>query len=66
MTQLTLAEFTKARSQTEAAKLLGVSAPAINKALAAGRTILVTELADGSYRAEELREFPSTKKTQAA
>lgn len=66
MTQLTLAEFAKTRSQTEAARLLGVSAPAINKALAAGRTILITELPDGSFRAEELREFPSTKKSAAA
>jgi len=66
MTQLTLSEFSKSRSQSEAARLLGVSAPAINKALAAGRIILITEMPDGTFQAKEMREFPSTKKPQAA
>ena len=66
MKQITLTELVKARSQSEAARLLGVSAPAITKAIKSGRTILVTEQEDGTFEAEELRPFPSTKKTQAA
>lgn len=65
MKQITLNELVEVRSQSEVARLLGVSAPAITKAIKSGRTILVTEHDDGALEAEELRPFPS-KKTQAA
>ncbi len=66
MKQITLNELVEVRSQSEVARLLGVSAPAITKAIKSGRTILVTEHEDGTLEAEELRPFPSTKKNQAA
>ena len=66
MKQITLNELVEVRSQSEVARLLGVSAPAITKAIKSGRTILVTEHDDGTLEAEELRPFPSTKKNQAA
>lgn len=47
------------RGQAAVAKALGVSAPAIAKALLAEREIYVTENRDGTFTAEELRPFPS-------
>lgn len=66
MKQITLNELVEVSSRSEVARLLGVSAPAITKAIKSGRTILVTEHEDGTLEAEELRPFPSTKKNQAA
>ena len=45
--------------QTAVAKALGVSSPAISKALKAERDIYVTEHVDGTFTAEEIRPFPS-------
>ena len=44
--------------QAAVAKGLGVSAPAITKALKAKREIFVTEHPDGSLTATEIRPFP--------
>ena len=67
MKKTTLAELVDLRGQAAVAKALGVSAPAIAKALSAERAIYVTEHADGSFSAEELRPFPSQPaKHQAA
>ena len=51
--------FVAEKGQSEAARLLRVSAPAIHKALIAGRDIQVLEHADGSFSATENRPFPS-------
>ncbi|RQE92350.1 hypothetical protein IPC288_32000 [Pseudomonas aeruginosa] len=45
--------------QTKAAALLGLTQGALNKALRVGRDIYVTENADGTYSAEEVKAFPS-------
>ncbi|WP_095052187.1 Cro/CI family transcriptional regulator [Pseudomonas sp. Irchel s3b2] len=45
--------------QIAVAKALGVSSPAISKALKAERDIQVTEHADGTFTAQEIRPFPS-------
>jgi len=67
MKRTELADLVAERGQAAIAKALGVSAPAIAKALTAERTIFVTEHADGTFTAEELRPFPSQPgKTQAA
>lgn len=39
--------------------LLGLTQGALNKALRVGRDIYVTENADGTYSAEEVKAFPS-------
>lgn len=44
--------------QAAVAKGLGVSPPAITKALKAKREIFVTEHPDGTLSAEEIRAFP--------
>ena len=58
MSRKSLDEFARARGQTNAANLLGMSQGSLNKALQAGRDVFVTEHADGSFTAEELRPFP--------
>jgi len=55
MSRKSLDEFARARGQTNAANLLGMSQGSLNKALQVGRDIFVT---DGSFTAEELRPFP--------
>ncbi len=66
MRQLTLSQFATEKGQTKAGNLLGITQSSINKALQAGREVFVTEHADGSYTAEELRPFPvqSAKRTR--
>ena len=59
MSRITLNQFAISKGQTQAAKLLGMTQGALNKALRVGRDIYVIEFADGSYRAEEVRPFPS-------
>lgn len=59
MSRITLNQFAISNGQTKAAQLLGMSQGALNKALRVGRDIYVTEAADGSFRAEEVRPFPS-------
>lgn len=67
MSQLSLDQFITQKGQSEAARLLGVTPPALSKALKAGRSVLVTEHEDGTYTAEEMRPFPSQNaKSQAA
>ncbi|MCU1717340.1 Cro/CI family transcriptional regulator [Pseudomonas sp. 5P_3.1_Bac2] len=58
MKKTPLPELVERLSQSVVAKALGVSAPAISKALKAERDISVTEHADGSLTAVEIRPFP--------
>jgi hypothetical protein len=66
MSRKSLEEFASTRGQTNAANLLGMSQGSLNKALQVGRDVFVTEHADGSFSAEELRPFPvqSAKRTR--
>ncbi|KPY12090.1 Cro/CI family transcriptional regulator [Pseudomonas savastanoi pv. phaseolicola] len=59
MIETSLDKFVADKGQSEAARLLRVTAPAIHKALTAKRDIRVLELPDGSFRAQEQRPFPS-------
>lgn len=61
MNQITLSKFVEDKGQAFVAKALGVSSPAVSKALSVNRDILVTFNADGTYEAIEVREFPSQK-----
>lgn len=61
MNETSLDKFVADKGQSEAARLLRVTAPAIHKALSAKRDIRVLELPDGSFQANELRPFPSQK-----
>lgn len=58
MKKTPLPELVARIGQSAVAKGLGVSAPAISKALRAAREILVTEHEDGTLTAEEIRPFP--------
>ena len=66
MRQITLSQFATEKGQTQAGNFLGMTQSSVNKALQAGRNIFVTEHADGSFTAEELRPFPvqSAKRTR--
>lgn len=66
MKKTPLNELVDAKGKSSIAKALGVTVPAISKALSAERDIYVTEHDDGSYSAEELKPFPSQAKSQAA
>jgi len=59
MHRIPLKEFSAQKGQTKAAALLGLTQGALNKALRVGRDIYVTENADGTYSAEEVKAFPS-------
>ncbi|MGY2263531.1 Cro/CI family transcriptional regulator [Pseudomonas sp. SDO5561_S422] len=59
MKESSLDEFVARKGQSEAARQLRVSPPAIHKAISAGRDIRVIENPDGTFRATELRPFPS-------
>ncbi|MGS0737816.1 Cro/CI family transcriptional regulator [Pseudomonas sp. GG8] len=61
MNETSLDRFVADKGQSEAARLLRVTAPAIHKALSAKRDIRVLELPDGSFQAQEQRPFPSQK-----
>jgi len=56
-----LDKFVAEKGQSEAARLLRVTAPAIHKALIAKRHISVFQLPDGGFEAVEQRPFPSQK-----
>lgn len=58
MKKTPLPELVERMGQSAVAKGLGVSAPAISKALKAAREILVIEHEDGKLTAEEVRPFP--------
>jgi hypothetical protein len=66
MKQITLPELVAEKGQSAAAKALGVSPPAIAKALSTDRKIIVTLRKDGTYEAHELRPFPSQSKHKVA
>ncbi|UVM14833.1 Cro/CI family transcriptional regulator [Pseudomonas sp. B21-023] len=59
MNRTLLPELVERIGQTAVAKGLDVSAPAIAKAVKAGRVIFVIENDDGTLEGEELRPFPS-------
>ncbi|WP_315975623.1 Cro/CI family transcriptional regulator [Pseudomonas sp. 14P_5.3_Bac1] len=61
MNETPLDEFVAKKGQSEAARLLRVTAPAIHKAITAKRDIRVLELPDGSFKAKEQRPFPSQR-----
>ena len=61
MNETPLDQFVAEKGQSEAARLLRVTAPAIHKALTAKRDIRVSEMPDGSFVALEQRPFPSQK-----
>lgn len=61
MIETSLDKFVADKGQSAAARLLGVTSPAIHKALTAKRDIRVLEMPDGSFRAQEQRPFPSSK-----
>jgi hypothetical protein len=61
MSETPLDKFVAEKGQSEAARLLRVTAPAIHKALLAKRDISVFELPDGGYSAVERRPFPSQR-----
>ncbi|UZJ58230.1 Cro/CI family transcriptional regulator [Pseudomonas sp. KU26590] len=58
MKKIPLPELVERMGQSAVAKGLGVSAPAISKALKAAREILVIEHENGRLTAEEVRPFP--------
>jgi len=60
-----LPELVAEKGQVFVAKALGVSPPAISKAIRAQREILVTGREDGTYEALELRRFPSQEPAKA-
>lgn len=66
MKKTPLSELVSAKGKSAVAKALGVTVPAISKALSTERDIYVTEHDNGTYSAEELKPFPSQAKTQAA
>jgi predicted transcriptional regulator len=59
MKKTPLPELVERIGQTAVARALGVSSPAISKALRNERDIQVIEHDDGTYTAEEIRPFPS-------
>ncbi|EBW4243769.1 Cro/Cl family transcriptional regulator [Salmonella enterica subsp. enterica serovar Brunei] len=63
MNRMTLADYAKIHGQAKAANDFGVIQCAISKAIRAGRNIIVTVNADGSVIGEEVRPFPSNKKS---
>ncbi|MGX1127340.1 Cro/CI family transcriptional regulator [Pseudomonas sp. HLS-6 TE3448] len=64
MKKTPLPDLVQRIGQSAVAKGLGVSAPAIAKALKAEREILVTEHEDGSFTAEEIKPFPAHVSSQ--
>ncbi|MCU7282686.1 Cro/CI family transcriptional regulator [Pseudomonas peradeniyensis] len=59
MNRTLLPELVERIGQTAVARGLDVSAPAIVKAIKAGRLIFVIENEDGTLTGEEVRPFPS-------
>ncbi|WP_259193178.1 Cro/CI family transcriptional regulator [Pseudomonas grimontii] len=59
MKKMPLPELVERMGQAAVARALGVSSPAISKALRAERDIQVQEHADGTFTAKEVRPFPS-------
>lgn len=61
MNKIPLSQFVDRFGQHEAARKLGVTQPAISKALRFNREIHVTENDDGTFSANEIKPFPSTE-----
>lgn len=59
MRRVHITAFAQEFGQCEAAALLKMTQGALSKAIRRGRDIYVTQHADGSYTAEEVRSFPS-------
>ncbi|GLH31685.1 hypothetical protein BR1R5_10710 [Pseudomonas sp. BR1R-5] len=59
MTMVPLKDFAKGHGQPHAASLLGMTQGALSKAIRIGRTVYVTQQADGSFAAIEFRAFPA-------
>ncbi|MEE5149076.1 Cro/CI family transcriptional regulator [Pseudomonas alliivorans] len=59
MNRIPLTEFVENHGQDKAAQYLGLSQGGISKALRADRQVFVLILADGAYRAEEIKPFPA-------
>ena len=66
MNRTLLSELVERIGQTAVAKGLDVSAPAIVKAMRAGRVIFVIQNADGTMTGEEVRPFPCRPASQRA
>lgn len=65
MKRIPLLELVAEKGQAAVAKALGVSPPAITKALSSDRKIFITIHEDGSCEAQEIRPFPSQKRCAA-
>lgn len=64
MSQIPLSQFVEKHGQYGAAEKLGVTQPAVAKALKCEREIYVFENEDGTFFANEIKPFPSiTPKT---
>jgi predicted DNA-binding protein (UPF0251 family) len=63
MERITLSDFVSQKRQEETASLFGVNQSAIIKALAIGRKITVIVHSDGKVEAEELKPFPSHRRS---
>lgn len=66
MRTIPLKDLVDEKGLVHVAKALEVTPPAIHKAIATDRNILVTESPDGAIRAEEIKPFPSQKHKPAA
>lgn len=58
MSCIHLRDFSIARGQANAASLLGMTQSSLNKALKVGRDVYVAQRPDGTFVAQELRQFP--------
>lgn len=65
MKSIPLSDFAQKHGQVRAAELLGITQGAVSKALRVGRQVYVQVNEDGTYTAEELRPFPSSKTAAA-
>lgn len=65
MSRIPLAEIVKTLGQNRVAAALDVSAPAIAKAVKAGRLIFVIQNEDGKLKAEEVKTFPNRRLLEA-
>lgn len=65
MKRIPLRVYVEINGQSEAARALGVTQPAIRKAIQTGRNIYIF-YEDGKVKAEEIRHFPSVKGRDAS
>lgn len=62
MKTLSLKDFADEVSQEKAAVQLGVRQSAISKAIRSGRNVTVKIYPDGSVKAEEIKDFPCSRR----